>query len=142
MNTKKDVTGGCHCKSVRYTVQDLPVVAGHCHCNNCKSFSGGGHASMCAVPADTFSATGDVTIYSHVSDAGNAIHRHFCPICSTTAYILNEGAPGIVFLMAGSLDDMEIFKPEMVVYTSRAPSWDLVDPSLQRFAEMAPIPGG
>jgi len=142
MDTKESFTGGCHCQSVRYTVQGTPMVAGHCHCNNCKSFAGGGHASMCAVSADGFSATGEVTTYTYVGDSGNAIHRHFCPLCSTTAYILNEGAPGMVFLTAGSMDDMEIFKPQMVVYTSRAPSWDLVDASLERFPEMAPIPGG
>lgn len=142
MSTDAGFTGGCHCGNVTYVVQSLPVVAGHCHCSNCKAFSGSGHTSMSAVMADAFTATGEVSIYTYKSDAGNAIHRHFCQTCSVTAYITNEGAPGMVFLTAGSFDDMEKFKPEMVVYTSRAPSWDSVDPDLTAFPEMAPMPGG
>ena len=45
--------------------------------------------------------------------------------------------PDMVFPRASSLDDPEIAKPQMVVYTARAPSWDKVDPSLPSFPEMA-----
>ena len=34
------------------------------------------------------------------------------------------------------LDDPEIAKPKIVVYASRAPSWDYVDPELPSFPEM------
>jgi len=142
MTSNTAFTGGCHCKSVSYTVQDMPMVAGHCHCDNCKKLSGGGHTSMCAVSADGFRTTGVVTTYMHVSDAGNTIHRHFCPTCGATAYIINESMPNMVFLTAGSMDDMELFTPQMKVYVSRAPSWDHTDEALASFPEMAPIPGG
>jgi hypothetical protein len=46
--------------------------------------------------------------------------------------------PELTFLRASSLDDLEVFNPQMVVYTSRAPSWDRLDPSLPSFAEMPP----
>jgi hypothetical protein len=44
--------------------------------------------------------------------------------------------PGVVFPRASSLDDPEIAKPQMVVFTSRAPSWDHVDPELPAFPTM------
>jgi hypothetical protein len=44
--------------------------------------------------------------------------------------------PGMVFVRASSLDDPEAFKPQMVVYTDRAASWDHMDASLPRFAAM------
>jgi len=37
--------------------------------------------------------------------------------------------PGMVFVRASSLDDPEMFKPLMVVYTDRAASWDKMDPA-------------
>jgi hypothetical protein len=44
--------------------------------------------------------------------------------------------PGMVFVRASSLDDPEIAEPTMIVYASRAPSWDITAPNLPRFAEM------
>jgi hypothetical protein len=46
--------------------------------------------------------------------------------------------PGMVFVKASSLDDLEIAKPQMIVYASRAPSWRYLDPDLLTFAEMPP----
>ena len=37
-----------------------------------------------------------------------------------------------------SLDDPEVFRPQMIVFNSRAPSWDLMDPDLPSFEGMPP----
>jgi hypothetical protein len=42
----------------------------------------------------------------------------------------------VVFPRASSLDDPEIATPQMVVFASRAPSWDYVDPALPAFPRM------
>jgi hypothetical protein len=42
----------------------------------------------------------------------------------------------MIFLRASGLDDPEVFKPGVVVYASRAPSWDHMDANLPAFAEM------
>ena len=76
--------------------------------------------------------------YTHSGDSGNVIHRHFCPTCAATVYVTNAGMPGLVMIPAGSLDDPEVFHPQLVVYTSRAPSWDLVSSALVSFEEMPP----
>ena len=44
--------------------------------------------------------------------------------------------PGLVFVRASSLDDPEVFKPQMVVYTTRAASWDHMDATLPTFPAM------
>jgi hypothetical protein len=43
-------------------------------------------------------------------------------------------------ISVGSLDDPSVFKPAFVVYTSRGQKWDLVDPGLQSFPKMPPMP--
>ena len=45
---------------------------------------------------------------------------------------------GITIINAALLDDPELFKPQSVVYAKRALSWDYIDPSLPRFAELPP----
>lgn len=62
--------------------------------------------------------------------------RGFCPVCGGTIYSTNAGMPGLVFVRASSLDDPEVFKPQMIVYTDRAASWDRMDPDLPGFATM------
>ena len=44
-----------------------------------------------------------------------------------------------MFIRASSLDDLQVFKPQVVVYASRAPSWDYVDPKLPSFPKMPPM---
>lgn len=43
---------------------------------------------------------------------------------------------GMVFLRASSLDDPKLISPSMVVYASRAVSWDHIGGGLPTFAEM------
>ena len=44
----------------------------------------------------------------------------------------------MIFIRASSLDDPEVFSPQMVVYDSRRPSWDTVTGDMPRFADMPP----
>ena len=43
---------------------------------------------------------------------------------------------GVVFPRASVLDDPEIATPQMIVYASRAPSWDYMNPALPAFPIM------
>ena len=130
-------TGGCLCGAVRYR-GDNPVSGGHCHCNDCRKTSGTAHGSHMLVPEAAFEITGEVRFFDKPADSGNVISRGFCPTCGSPVYSRNSGYAGIVFVRASSLDDPEVFRPAMVVYTKRAPSWDQTDPALLRFEAMPP----
>lgn len=129
-------SGGCLCGSVRYESSIDPQFVGHCHCIDCRKSSGTGHSTHIAVPEGSFTVSGEVKFYAHPADSGNIVSRGFCPTCGSAIYSKNSGMPGMVFPRASSLDDLEIAKPQMVVYASRAPSWDFVDPDLPSFPEM------
>lgn len=45
----------------------------------------------------------------------------------------------MAFLRASSLDDPNIIDPTLIVYASRAASWDAMDTSLPAFAEMPDV---
>jgi hypothetical protein len=90
------------------------------------------------VPEGTFQVSGELKFFDKPSDAGNNVSRGFCPTCSSPVYSTNSGMPGMVFIRASSLDDPEVFQPQMVVYTRSAPSWNLVDPALRSFEGMPP----
>ena len=133
-------TGGCLCGAVRYECTGEAAMAGHCHCLDCRRTSGSGHSSHLATPSATVTITGQVAEYAAPADSGNVVTRAFCPVCGAPVYSTNAGMPGLTFLRASSLDDPEVFQPQMVVYASRAPSWDHMDGSLPSFAIMPPMP--
>lgn len=131
-------TGGCLCGAVRYSCTAEPAMAGHCHCEDCRRSSGSGHSSHLAVPEASITLTGQTTGYARAADSGNVVTRHFCPTCGAALYSTNTGMPGMLFLRASSLDDLEVFKPQMHVYASRAASWDHRSEGLPVFDAMPP----
>jgi len=129
------ISGGCLCGAVRYECAEESG-GGHCHCNDCRRSSGTGHCSHMIVPESGFAVTGEIRFFDKPADSGNMVSRGFCPTCGAALYSTNAGMPGVVFVRASSLDDPEHFRPQMIVYTDRAASWDHMDASLPGFAAM------
>lgn len=131
-------TGGCLCGAVRYTCESEPIMAGHCHCEDCRRSSGTGHCSHLLVPAAAVRTTGETRAYERPADSGHVIARSFCPTCGAPLFSLNSAMPDVVTLRASSLDDLEVFKPQLHVYASRAATWDRSDDGLPVFEVMPP----
>jgi len=130
--------GGCLCGAVCYECSAEPVINGHCHCVDCRRSSGTGHCSHMGVPEAAVKIDGETALYEAPADSGNMVGRRFCPICGAAVYSVNSGMAGLVFLRASSLDDPELFKPQVIVYTRSRPSWDKIDPDLPSFETMPP----
>jgi hypothetical protein len=46
-----NITGGCLCGRVRYTVTGEPAFSGLCHCRNCQHYTGSAFEALIAFPA-------------------------------------------------------------------------------------------
>jgi hypothetical protein len=90
------------------------------------------------VPEAALAMTGATTGYARAADSGNVITRHFCPTCGAAMFSRNPAMAGLVALRASSLDDLEIFAPQMRVYAARAASWDRPADGLPTFDTMPP----
>lgn len=132
--------GGCLCGQIRYACSGEPAMAGHCHCVDCRRSSGSGHCSHLVVGREHVSLTGEPATYSSPADSGNLVTRAFCGTCGAPVFSTNASSPQMIYLRASSLDDPEVFSPQMIVYASRAPSWDHMDSALPSFATMPPTP--
>ena len=136
------ISGGCLCGAVRYEGTTEPVVQGHCQCRDCQRASGTGHISIMAVPEADIAVSGDLKFYDKPADSGNKVRRGFCPNCGSSVLSKNDAMAGMLFLMAGCLDDPSQLEPAVVVYTDRGHRWDHMDPSLTTFPGMPPrMPG-
>ncbi len=134
------ITGGCLCGAVRYRIEAEPIAARTCWCRACQ-FTGAGSATVnVAFPSDAVSFEGRLTDYASKADSGNIMHRRFCPACGTHVFIQSEARPHLLSVRAGTLDDPEIGKPSMTIWTSMAPSWAAIDPNIPQAERQPPPP--
>lgn len=132
----KILKGGCLCGAVTYETQAEPQIVGHCHCVDCRKSSGTGHGTHVGLLETDLTIEGAMKFYDHAADSGNIVSRGFCANCGSAILSRNTAMTGMAFVRASSLEDPDAVTPQMIVYASRAPSWDKMDPSLPSFAEM------
>ena len=84
--------------------------------------------------------SGEPKFYSKISDAGNTVQRGFCSDCGSPLTILEPHRPKLIFIHAASLDDPKIHNPTMDIFTESANEWDVMNPELEKFPGMPPVP--
>ncbi|KZK94659.1 Glutathione-dependent formaldehyde-activating enzyme [Pseudovibrio sp. Ad46] len=131
-------TGSCLCGNVQLKSTMKPQITAHCHCDDCRKSSGTGHCTHAALPKEAVEVTGELTFFDKPANSGNVVTRGFCPTCGSAVYSLNSAMTDLIFVRASAVDQPEVIEPQVNVYSSRAPSWDEIDPKLPAFPEMPP----
>ncbi len=135
------VSGGCSCGAIRFEYSGEPVLSLNCHCRDCQHASGSAFASFVVVWKESFRLRcGEPKYHAKVSDAGNTMRRGFCAECGSPITILEPHRPKLAFIHAASLDDPSTYKPTMDIFTASAHPWDVMNPKLEKFAGMPPVP--
>jgi hypothetical protein len=134
-------TGGCACGAIRYECTAEPTSMFKCHCGDCQRATGGGHACVVIVPANSFKLTRGERRYHFTASAAFGHHkRGFCAECGSrlTGGENREGTTENVGINVGSLDDPSWFRPQMHIFTSEAQPWDQMDPALPKYEKYPP----
>jgi hypothetical protein len=132
------ITGGCLCRAVRYEISAEPIVTRACWCRLCQYLGAGSGTVNVCFPSSAIAVHGELRDYRSIADSGNVMHRRFCPACGTHLFSEAELRPHLIFIRAGSLDDPEIARPSMTIWTSQAPTWACFDPALPTVDEQPP----
>ncbi len=82
--------------------------------------------------------TGDMKRFAAVADSGNVLQRGFCPACGTPVTSQAEARPHLMILRAGTLDDPSIVRPEMNIWTRKAPQWAHLDSDIPMVSGQPP----
>jgi len=133
-----EITGGCLCRAVRYSISAAPIVTRTCWCRVCQYLGAGSATVNVCFPSAALDVSGELRDFSMVADSGNVAHRRFCPICGTHLFSASEARPHLLFVRAGSLDDPEVAKPAMTIWTTSAPSWACFDERLPQVERQPP----
>ena len=124
------VTGGCLCKAVRYEVDAEPVTVRTCWCRACQYMSAGSAAVNVVFPSAKIRITGATSEYEGLADSGTHMFRAFCPACGTPLFGRADTRPHLISVRAGTLDDPELGRPQLTIWTSEAPSRACINPDI------------
>lgn len=92
-------------------------------------------------PAPAVSITGPMREYVSQADSGNRMRRQFCERCGTPVTSAADARPHLIILRAGTLDDPEMARPSLTIWTDSAPSWACISESLPQCPQQAPPAG-
>lgn len=124
------ITGGCRCGAVRYTATAEPIASRVCWCRDCQYFAAGSATVNAIFPTPSVTLTGPLRSYVSQADSGNQMTRAFCEHCGTPVTSASNARPHLTILRAGTLDDPELARPAMTIWTDSAPSWACIDSTL------------
>lgn len=123
--------GHCHCGAVTFEVEGAPVRMAQCHCNACRRITGTGHNVQAFFKQEQVTISGKTATHESIADSGNRRIRHFCPVCGSRLFSENVARPGTIGIAAGAFDNSGWFKPEVILYNSERPEWDVIDPAIE-----------
>lgn len=126
-------TGGCLCGAVRYACDEAPAMTGACHCRDCQHASGSAFATLMIFPKGAVHISGAVATYEHKGDSGKMVRRRFCPKCGVHVAVDYDVTPQFVVVMAGTLDDPSLIRPQWNIYTASKQPWVEFSPAMKTF---------
>ena len=131
--TTAQVSGGCRCGQIRYRVPSEPAFQLLCYCTDCQTISGAAGYAAYGVPLDSIElSSGNPTRYAVQADSGRTNARRFCPTCGTRVWAeLPE--MGLASVNGLTLDDRGHFQPAANHMPESAPTWCLLNESLELF---------
>jgi hypothetical protein len=133
-----DLTGGCLCGRVRYTLTGEPAFTALCHCRNCQRYTGSSFEAVAVYPSTSVSVQGELKTYNDTGDSGQQVRRRFCPNCGSGVIAEGDVLPDLTIVLAGTLDDPSSYKPGMEIYCSSAQAWVHSGDERTRFPKMPP----
>lgn len=125
------ISGHCLCGAVRFSLTTEPITARICWCRDCQHSSANGTVNI-LFSSDGLTVSGPLAEYAKTVDSGNEMRRQFCPSCGTHLFAKSSARPQYTVVRAGNIDDPSSIRPKMNIWTSSAPTWACLDPTLER----------
>jgi len=115
-----------------------PIITRTCWCRLCQYIGAGSATVNACFPTAAVTIEGELRDYRSVADSGNVMHRRFCPHCGTHLFSEAEARPHLIFIRVGTLDDLEIVRPAVTIWTSEAPTWACFDERIPQVERQPP----
>jgi hypothetical protein len=131
----------CLCGAVTVRLTAPPIAVRACWCRLCQYLAAGSETVNVIFAADVVHIAGQLTDYDSTAESDNIMYRRFCPVCGTPMLSASEARPDRIIIRAGALEPRENLKPSQIIWTSQAPAWARLDPTIpQTPAQPPPVP--
>lgn len=133
-------TGRCGCEAVTLRIDGEPLAVRQCWCRRCQKIAAGGPTHNAIFRTEAITVEGEVVSDSYLADSGNTLTRWHCPTCATPLLAGSSARPEMRVVRLGVLDPPHELKPTIAIWTSEAPDWAIIDPTMQAFPAQPPAP--
>ncbi|MBC8184856.1 GFA family protein [candidate division KSB1 bacterium] len=117
----KSETGSCRCGGIAYKLNSEKKNVVNCHCNFCRSHSGAAFSSYVAVPYNSLKIIkGERLITEYTFQNGK---KHFCSICGTPLFNINNKYPNACMIYLGTLNDISNVVPRRNIWCESKLDW-------------------
>ena len=128
------IEGGCNCGAVRFRIDGAPLGVVACHCTRCRRQSGSADSINLMVATASMTIDGELSVFEdRDTSSGSPVYREFCGKCGSPIRSVLGANPAMVAVKVGTLDDPELFAPELHVFTRSKISWVELPPTTPQF---------
>lgn len=116
--------GGCACGNVRYRMTAAPMFVHCCHCRFCQKETGSGFVINALVEGPKVQILmGTPEPHRLPTDSGGPHMVYRCPECHIALWSEYSRGDKLRFVRVGSLDNPDLFEPDIHIYTSSKIPW-------------------
>lgn len=131
-NDPYPLEGGCHCRHIRYRIEQAPLFVHCCHCRWCQRESGASFALNAMLETEFVTQLGaepELIDTPSASGKGQKIAR--CPLCRIALWSNYAGAgPLLRFVRVGTLDNPDQLPPDIHIFTESKQPWLILPPGI------------
>ena len=133
-------SGGCSCGAVAIRIDGEAIAVRQCWCRRCQKIATGGPTHNAIFLTDDIHVEGAMASDSYVADSGNILTRWHCPKCATPLLAGSSARPQMRVVRLGVIDPPHGLKPSIAIWTSEAPEWAVINPTMEIFPAQPPAP--
>jgi hypothetical protein len=121
---KGELTGGCLCGAVRYTLREgMRLNPYACHCTDCQSRTGSAFSEHMLFALGDLAIDGELDIGEYDQPSGAHSRIFGCVKCKARIYATNDTREGMASLRCGTLDSSASFVPAGHVWVKSKQPW-------------------
>jgi hypothetical protein len=116
------MTGSCLCGSVKYLLDNAPLLLENCHCTMCRKAHGGPYTTFAKLCKSDFHFTEGANLVRHYSSSAE-VRRSFCSLCGAKFTFDWDQAPDNLWLAIGTLDADIDMQPSFHIFVGSKADW-------------------
>ncbi len=130
---KKEISGGCYCGAVEFTVRNDFSRFYFCHCEQCRKMVGTAHASNLFTSPDNINWVKGKELVKRYDDPKRSFTQAFCPKCGSPLPYINQSGKNLV-VPVGSLNEEPTKQVDAEIFCKEQPNWYKVGLKAPKFS--------